>query len=721
MPLTSTTTDLPARAYLRSQVRRIVLPGTVPVVEWMVLLALAAYIGGRALPRAWRRLNTDFPNYYITARLWREGYSTNRIYEWIWLQRQKDYMGITRSDQPVVGFVPDTPFSALIASPLTFWSPLVSKRLWIVINLALLVSVAVFLRSITRLEWRRLALLIGLCYPLLRNFEYGQYYLLILLLVTAALWCYLHGRPFVAGALLGVAAGLKIFPALFILYFLRKRDARCVIGLVAGTVLSVLASLAAFGPLLHRVYVAQIIPWALRGEALDPYSLVSNSLSSLLHRLFLFEPEWNPHPLLHAPAAFAVLHPLLQLLVLAPALYFATAPERDSRSLQLEWSTFLVALLAISTLPASYHFTVLILPVAVFAAEYLRTSDYRSVTLLFLLYAAICFPWWPRSFWDGWWAFTAVPRLYFVLLLCGLCYMTLFRRRSTVSPRRVDDFLWAAALALALTLEVASTIHHQRGAYDYRGRITTTTDVCLAAAPLSYDGRVGFIAMRIEGYSAGTVGASRVHLEMNSADQLSQTSNGTTIWIEEASTSPRIIKKSDGKLEAVEVNNAEFPVASSDGRWLAFLRSMKGKGVIWRRSLSEPGLADTRITPQQLDVEEMTFLPDGSLIFSAIKDDQPPTLYIASPGGQVVALDVGEARYPAVSPDGHWLAFSRLEDAVWNLSLRDLRAGTTSRLTSHNCNDVSPAWQADSRTLLYASDCGRALWFTAIYRRRVVP
>ena len=126
MPLTSAIADLPPRVYLRSQVRRFVLPETVRVVEWLVLLALAAYIGGRALPRAWRHLNTDFPNYYITARLWREGYSTNRIYEWIWFQRQKDYMGITRSDQPVVGFVPHTPFSALIASPLTFWSPFVA-------------------------------------------------------------------------------------------------------------------------------------------------------------------------------------------------------------------------------------------------------------------------------------------------------------------------------------------------------------------------------------------------------------------------------------------------------------------------------------------------------------------------------------------------------------------------------------------------------------------
>src|ERR1700748_3163848 len=80
--------------------------------EWLLLLAVCAFGCGRVLPRAWRHLNTDFPNYYIRARLLRECYSTHRLYEWVWFQRQKDRVGITRGDQPVVGFLPDTPFSA---------------------------------------------------------------------------------------------------------------------------------------------------------------------------------------------------------------------------------------------------------------------------------------------------------------------------------------------------------------------------------------------------------------------------------------------------------------------------------------------------------------------------------------------------------------------------------------------------------------------------------
>ncbi|HEX4716544.1 MAG TPA: glycosyltransferase 87 family protein, partial [Ktedonobacteraceae bacterium] len=175
---------LVAKPQLEGPSRSHKLNGLVNALEWLILLGAVAYFAGRGVPRAWQHLNTDFQNYYVTARLLAEDYSTTRAYEWIWLQRQKDHMGIQASDQPVVGFVPHTPFSALLMWPLTHWPPLTAKRIWIVFNLLLLLAVAPLLRSLTRLPWKRIALLMGLNYPLLRNLEYGQYYLLLLFLVT---------------------------------------------------------------------------------------------------------------------------------------------------------------------------------------------------------------------------------------------------------------------------------------------------------------------------------------------------------------------------------------------------------------------------------------------------------------------------------------------------------------------------------------------------------
>lgn len=117
----------------------------------------------------------------------------------------------------------------------------------------------------------------------------------------------------------------------------------------------------------------------------------------------------------------------------------------------------------------------------------------------------------------------------------------------------------------------------------------------------------------------------------------------------------------------------------------------------------------------------MTFLPDGSLIFAAEQDNDPSSLYLAKSANEIQNLHIPGARYPAASPDGRWLAYSQLDRGVWNLWLKDMRTGTVRSITDSACNNISPAWSPDSKTLIYASDCERALWLTALHRLQVVP
>ncbi|MGB7642867.1 MAG: hypothetical protein WBL82_16370 [Terriglobales bacterium] len=43
------------------------------------------------------------------------------------------------------------------------------------------------------------------------------------------------------------------------------------------------------------------------------------------------------------------------------------------------------------------------------------------------------------------------------------------------------------------------------------------------------------------------------------------------------------------------------------------------------------------------------------------------------------------------------------------------------QLTSGDCNSISPAWTADSKRLVYATDCGRGLGLTALVQATVFP
>jgi len=67
-----------------------------------------------------------------------------------------------------------------------------------------------------------------------------------------------------------------------------------------------------------------------------------------------------------------------------------------------------------------------------------------------------------------------------------------------------------------------------------------------------------------------------------------------------------------------------------------------------------------------------------------------------------------------VSPDGRWLAYAELDHGNWQLWLLALPGGERRRLTNADCNAISPAWRPDSKTLIYATDCGRGVALTAL-------
>jgi Tol biopolymer transport system component len=120
-------------------------------------------------------------------------------------------------------------------------------------------------------------------------------------------------------------------------------------------------------------------------------------------------------------------------------------------------------------------------------------------------------------------------------------------------------------------------------------------------------------------------------------------------------------------------------------------------------------------------VYETSFLSEREYAFSAVRGQGPPEIYLTDTLHANSPLYLGEARYPALSPDGRWLAYSRFDRGAWNLWLRDEQSGATRRIADVPCNQIEASWEKDSKTLLYGSDCGRSLWFTAVARRRVVP
>jgi Tol biopolymer transport system component len=155
------------------------------------------------------------------------------------------------------------------------------------------------------------------------------------------------------------------------------------------------------------------------------------------------------------------------------------------------------------------------------------------------------------------------------------------------------------------------------------------------------------------------------------------------------------------------------PAISDDGRWFAYLRQGRDATTIFFSKDGAPAAALP--SSSKLDgVLEMSVTPDGNLIVATGGAADPHLSILDTASGEVRPLaDIhGAVRYPAISADGQWLAFSRRESGSWHLFVRDLAHGTERQLTSAACNATSPAWE-DAQTLLYVSDCGRGLALSA--------
>jgi hypothetical protein len=584
------------------------------------------------------------------------------------------------------------------------------------LNMAMVVATVVLLRSLTQLPLRRVVLVAVLSVPLNKNFLYGQYYVLLLFVLTLACWCYVRQKRFLSGLLIGLGFGVKLFPILYLGYFLRKRDFIAFVGGVVGAAGAAAASIAVFGWQANRVLVEQVLPWALRGEGMDPYNLSSGSIATLLHRFFIYEPQWNPNPSIHAAWLFAVLLPLGQTLLFAPALLLTEPIESNPRRLHLEWAAVLLGSLAISTLPAGYHFTLLILPVCLMWNAVEKRGGLSAVAALLVFYVAIGYPGWRALGSMSPWTIFSVPRLYLVILLCFACYWLLASQKGRERQSR-ETWLWAGAFVLLMLLNIASGLRRQNGLYaDYQWRVPTSASMLQANGPVTQNGTTLFTAMVPTGYHTAIQRDYDTSFDTGAVDQLAVTATPVERWTEETARESTIVSSVPGR---EVIRKAESPVASPDGRWLAYLREEHGRDSIWLRALDESGSRDRRLTPAEFNVLEMSFLPSGSLIFSAESDQGRPGLFLLDQAGPIRQLGIEEARYPSVSPDGRWLAFSKLQSGNWHLWLRDLHNGQTSRLTRADCNNVEPTWASDSQTLVYASDCGRALWFTALCRRRI--
>jgi hypothetical protein len=256
---------------------------------WIALLAVACLVFGWRFFESLRPPSTlvlDFFQEYASARNHREGipvYTEQTVTVPRYLgfeQRQDDPFRFIRVNA-------HPPASVLLAVPLTGLSYSDAFLVW---NLTALAALAACLWLVLRqLEirfspWSCLPLLVLLLAsnPLRQQFNQGQLNAFLLLLITGAWSADRSGRPWLMGALLGLATGLKLFPGFLFLYPLCRGQWRPLAsGVLAFCAVNGLA-LGLFGPEPYWDYYQKVIPHL--GMYRDVW--LNCSLNGYWHKLF---------------------------------------------------------------------------------------------------------------------------------------------------------------------------------------------------------------------------------------------------------------------------------------------------------------------------------------------------------------------------------------------------------------------------------------------------
>ncbi|MBX3187239.1 MAG: DUF2029 domain-containing protein [Labilithrix sp.] len=176
-----------------------------------------------------------------------------------------------RSGAPAGGFFYPAGFAALL-SPLALFGPASAKIAWAVVQLACLAFAAIVLVREAAPARPALAIvgtaLTMTSVPVLHNLKWGQVSLPILAATGGAFVLYARKRrPNAIAALLGVAAGIKGYPVVFVAWLVARRDARLALrALGACAIALVVLPAIVMGP-SHALFFQRVSTGAVMGAS----------------------------------------------------------------------------------------------------------------------------------------------------------------------------------------------------------------------------------------------------------------------------------------------------------------------------------------------------------------------------------------------------------------------------------------------------------------------
>ena len=330
--------------------------------QWLAIISLAVlllfgWLMVRRLAICPRGIQADFVQEWTSAR----NYWTGRPIYLPLAESFQAYFGPGTQTDLKVNAHP--PMAVVIALPLGLLDYRTAWLTWNLLSLALLACCVWMLAGGPRIETAYvacapLAALLLASNPLAQQVIEGQMNLLLLVLIAGAWLADCGERPKLAGALVGLAAGIKLYPAFLIVYFVARRQWTAVAAAAAAFFATCLLALGLFGGDIFLVYFRDVLPqFQHYGN-----NLGNASLAGLWSKALVGIPG-QVLPWIAAPHALRATN-VGTGLVLAAACGWMALRASAQRGRARAYSAAVIGMLLASPITWGHSFVLLLLPLA---------------------------------------------------------------------------------------------------------------------------------------------------------------------------------------------------------------------------------------------------------------------------------------------------------------------------------------------------------------------
>lgn len=331
-----------------------------------------------------KKINTDFPNYYVSANMFLDGKDLKTGYDNVEFNKQVIFYGI---EDQFVSFVPYPPVNALLMLPLARLEPLTAKLIWNIFNLIFFLLSIFFISKISELNFFLTGILFFLSgYAFVNNFFFGQAYLLVLMLFTASIYFLHKGKDIPAALLFSLSVLLKFYTIFFLLLFLCRKKFRFVASSVLFIIFLNLIVFTITGWELNLFYYSVIMPRISDGWIGTVYASEFQSVISMLHTFFYSEPSLNPYPLTESPQLYFIFKYVFYFGILFASVFTVLNSDNVKDNSKLQISLFCFDCMLLLPVNASYQYVILIPAIAILVSHFISEKKLLITGLLLILF-----------------------------------------------------------------------------------------------------------------------------------------------------------------------------------------------------------------------------------------------------------------------------------------------------------------------------------------------